>query len=72
MITSLTKKNGGQCRLDKDSHAFKQFIEDSILIDIPTSNDLHTWNKKRGRVHQIASCLDRFLISEHRYLADRV
>ena len=34
------------------------------LVDIPTINGIHTGNNRRGGKHQIASRLDRFLISE--------
>lgn len=34
------------------------------LVDIDTSNGLFTWNNKRGGESQVASKLDRFIISE--------
>ena len=64
MITNLAGKKGGLRRLDKDSEAFNTFIVESKLIDISTVNGLHTWNNKQGRNSQIASSLDRFLMSE--------
>jgi len=64
MITNLAEKKGGLRRLDKDSEAFNNFIAASKLIDIPTVNGLHTWNNKQGGNRQIASRLDRFLMSE--------
>lgn len=64
MITNLAEKKGGLRRLDKDSEAFNTFIAASKLIDIPTDNGLHTWNIKQGGNRQIASRLDRFLMSE--------
>jgi len=64
MITNLAGKKGGLRRLDKDSEAFNTFIVESKLIDISTVNGLHTWNNKQGGNRQIASRLDRFLLSE--------
>jgi len=64
MITNLAEKKGGLRRLVKDSEAFNTFIVASKLIDIPTVNGLHTWNNKQGGNRQIASRLDRFLMSE--------
>ena len=34
------------------------------LVDIATSNGIFTWNNKRGGKSQVASKLDRFMISE--------
>ena len=64
MITNLAEKKGGLRRLDKDAEAFSTFIAASKLIDVPTINGLHTWNNKQGGNRQVASRLDRFLISE--------
>lgn len=64
MITNLAEKKGGLRRLDKDAEAFSTFIAASKLIDVPTVNGLHTWNNKQGGNRQVASRLDRFLISE--------
>ena len=64
MITNLEEKKGGLRRLDKYSEEFNTFIAESKLIDIPTVNGLHTWNNKQGGNRQIASRLDRFLMSE--------
>ena len=50
--------------MDKDSEAFNTFIVESRLTDIPTVNGLHTWNNKQGGNRQIASRLNRFLLSE--------
>lgn len=68
MITSLSEKKGGIQKLDKDSEAFLSTIENLNLIEIPTSNGLFTWNNRRGGDHQIASCLDYFLLPEATYL----
>ena len=34
------------------------------LVDMDTSNSIFTWNNKRGGFTQVASKLDRFIISE--------
>jgi hypothetical protein len=34
------------------------------MVDIKTSNGQFTWNNKRINQHQIATRLDRFLVSE--------
>ena len=34
------------------------------LVDMETSNGIFTWNNKRGGPTQVASKLDRFIISE--------
>jgi len=41
------------------------------LVDIVTSNGIFTWNKKRGGESQVASKLDRFMISEDLILNDK-
>jgi len=64
MITTLAEKKGGLRKLDKDSEAFNTFIVESRLTYIPTVNGLHTWNNKQGGNRQIASRLDRFLLSK--------
>lgn len=64
MITNLAKKKGGLRKLDKDVEAFSTFTAASKLIDVSTANGLHTWNNKQGGNRQVASRLDRFLISE--------
>jgi len=39
-------------------------------VDIQTINGTHTWNNRRGGTNQIASRLDRFLISEQIMMKD--
>ena len=41
------------------------------LVDIVTSNGIFTWNNKRGGESQVASKLDRFIISEDLMLNDK-
>lgn len=68
MITNLSEKKGRIWKLGKESKAFLATIENLNLIGIPTSNGLFTSNNRRGGDHQIASCLDRFILSEAAYL----
>ena len=63
IITTLAEKKGGIIRLDRDAEAFLAFIEKTKLVDIKTSNGQFTLNNKRILHQQIASRLDRFLIS---------
>lgn len=58
MITSLKEKKGGLCRLEIDSLAFCQLIQDLMLVDLETNNGIYTWNNKRGGKNKIASRLD--------------
>lgn len=44
--------------------AFGDMISEKRFVDIPTINGIHAWNNRRGGKNQIASILDRFLISE--------
>jgi hypothetical protein len=62
MITSLSEKNGGLRRLEKDSLSFCQTIQDLKLVDLETNNGIYNWNNKRGAKKQIASRLDRYLL----------
>ena len=64
MIKSLSEKKGGTRSLVRDSIAFHNFINNMRLVDTETSNGIFTWNSKRGGVAQMASKLDRFIISE--------
>ena len=64
MITTLGKKKGGMRREDVDMETFSETITNLRLMDIETINGIHTWNNRRGGVHQIACHLDKFLISE--------
>ena len=42
MITSLNEKQGGIRRLERDSDTFINTMEDLQLIDLSTSNGVHT------------------------------
>ena len=65
MITSLQEKKGGISHLETNNLAFCQLIEDLKLVDLDTNNGIYTWNNKRGGKNQIASRLDRYLLSEN-------
>jgi len=64
MIKSLSETKRWTKIISRDSIAFHNFIDNMKLVDIDTSNGLFTWNNKRGGESQIASNLDRFIISE--------
>jgi exonuclease III len=64
IIRSLEEKRGGSRRLDRESDDFNNLIDNLHLIDLDTSNGLHTWTNRRTGSHQIACKLDRFLVSE--------
>lgn len=70
IITSLSEKKGGQRRIDRDSNYFKEFIEDTKLIDMKNVNGFFTWSNKCIGKPQVVPRLDKFLISE--YLLMRV
>jgi len=65
MITRLEEKREGQIKLDCESTHFKNYIHNNKLIDMEFNNGMYTWNKKHADAHQIASRLDRFLISNN-------
>eukprot|EP00253_Pinus_taeda_P015439 PITA_15439 len=70
LIKTSGEKRGGTRRMDKVMEQFGDLIRDQHLIDIQTINGSHTWNNQRGGANQIASRLDRFLISEQIMLKD--
>ena len=65
MITRLEEKRGGWTKLDCESTHFKNYIHNNMLIDMEFNNGIYTWNNKHVDAHQIASWLDRFLISDN-------
>eukprot|EP00253_Pinus_taeda_P004859 PITA_04859 len=65
MIASSEEKLDGRCRTNKDGTLLKDFIQSNWLIDLPTANGLYTWTNKWVAPMQIASRLDRFLISDN-------
>jgi hypothetical protein len=64
IIRSLEEKRGASRRLDRESDDFNNLIDNLHLIDLDTSNGLHTWTHQRTGSHQIACRLYRFLVSE--------
>eukprot|EP00253_Pinus_taeda_P009203 PITA_09203 len=64
LIKSLEEKKGGIRKRDHFMDKFNELIEDLRLVDIQTINGICTWNNRRGGKNQIASRLDRFLVSE--------
>jgi len=71
MIKSLSEKKGGTRTLNKDSSAFQIFTDNMKLVDMETNNRCFTCNNKRGGESQVASKLDRFIISEDLMLIDK-
>ena len=65
MIANMEEKKGGRCRINRDGSILKDFIQNNWLIDLPSNNGVYTWNNKRADPMQIASHLDRFLISDN-------
>jgi len=70
LIKSSGEKRGGLRGTDKAMEQFRDLIREQRLIDIQTINGNHTWNNRRGGANQIASRLDRFLISEQIMMKD--
>eukprot|EP00253_Pinus_taeda_P017343 PITA_17343 len=64
LIRSLDEKKGGLRRRDHFMDSFNDVIEELRLVDIQSINGVYTWNNRRGGKNQIASRLDRFLVSE--------
>eukprot|EP00253_Pinus_taeda_P004450 PITA_04450 len=65
MTANMEEKQGGRSRANSDGNLLKNFIHNNWLVDVPTSNGLFTWTNKREGSQQIASHLDRFLISDN-------
>eukprot|EP00253_Pinus_taeda_P019736 PITA_19736 len=65
MITKIEDKIGGKSRLEPEVDHFKDFIQNASLIDMSFCNGTFTWSNRRSGKHQIASKLDRFLISDN-------
>jgi hypothetical protein len=64
IIMTLAEKKWGTRRMDRDEEELSAFIDTMDMVDIRTSNGQFTWNKKRINNHQVATRLDRFLVSE--------
>ena len=65
LIANLGEKKGGRRTLDKFQKAFSEFIAQGPLVDMEMGSGCFMWNNKRGGEHLVASCLDRFLVSEN-------
>ena len=63
MIRSLTEKKSGTRQLGRDSIAFQNFMNNMGLVDTEIVNGTFTWNNRRGGAFQVASKLDKFIIS---------
>jgi hypothetical protein len=55
------RRSSGEGSRSSDHAPFNQFIDDSVLIDLPFSGRKFTWYRGDGRS---MSRLDRFLLSE--------
>ena len=64
LIHDLGEKKGGIRRPYQSMEEFNELLIDQRLVDIPTTNGVFTWNNRRGGKSQIASRLDRFLLSD--------
>eukprot|EP00253_Pinus_taeda_P023451 PITA_23451 len=71
MITSLMEKKGGLRKLNRDGEQFKEFIDNTHLVDVYPKQGSFTWNNRRGGANLISSRLDRFLVSENLLLDGR-
>ena len=64
MIASFDERKVGTGRYLQEMQDFTDLITDMNLVDVQTTNGKFTWNNRRGGIHQIASRLDRYLVSE--------
>ena len=64
LIANLGEKKGGKRTLDKYQEAFGVFQTQSSFVDMEIGNGWYTCNNKCGGEYLVASCLDRFLVSE--------
>jgi len=64
LITTLQEKKDGHYILTLKHLIFKDFIENNDMVDLETTNGIYTCKNCRGGSSQIASRLDRFLVSE--------
>eukprot|EP00253_Pinus_taeda_P015369 PITA_15369 len=72
MITSLLEKKGGLRKLNRDGEQFKDFIDNTRLVDVYPKHGKFTWNNRTGGERMISSRLDRFLVSENLLLDGKV
>lgn len=64
LIKFLKEKKGCQITLGQISETFSKKIYDLDLVDVITTNSLYTWSNQRSGDRNIASHLDRFMLSE--------
>eukprot|EP00253_Pinus_taeda_P024927 PITA_24927 len=64
-ISQLNANRQHPLWINRDGTLLKDFIQHNWLIDIPTANGLFTWTNKQVAPLQIASRLDRFLLSDN-------
>ena len=50
--------------MDRFWESFKEFVEQSQLVDIEIGSGWYMWSNKRGGTHHVESRIDRFLVSE--------
>lgn len=65
MITRVDERRGGRGRSSQEGSLLKDFIQNNWLIDLPSNNGIFTWNNRQAGSLQIASRLDRFLLSDN-------
>eukprot|EP00253_Pinus_taeda_P031319 PITA_31319 len=61
----MDERSGGRGRSSQDGTLLMDFIQNNWLIDLPFNNGIFTWNNKQAESFQIASRLDRFLLSDN-------
>ena len=59
-ILDLKEKYGGSHILTRNIVDFREWVRVYKLIEIPTSNEVFTWNNRRKDFNYIAEKLDRF------------
>ena len=55
MITTLRETKGGRRNMDKFQESFRDFIEESQLVDLEIGNGWFTWNNRQGWEYHVAS-----------------
>ena len=50
--------------MDRDAEELSKFIDTTEMVDLKTNNVQFTWNNKQMSQHQVATRLDRFIVSE--------
>jgi hypothetical protein len=60
----LEYKKGGVHKMDAENMLFKETMEKSRLINLPSKGGRFTWSNRRGGSKKVVECLDRFLVSK--------